>query len=511
MKKAITIVVLLLFRNVLMSETVKWIVRPQYDFITYYSSDIFKCINNNRIVLLDWSGEPLINQDLMIDSVTNFVGGYALVLKSESGGNKIIGFISEQRDHAFQRLDGDFYATEYPFFSEGYLVVSNPSGKKGYINETGQCVIDCKYDKARPFRKGMASVQINVSKTETRGYYINPLGQTKNPLEFYDGKIDKGSSFNDNGEAVVKHDRECAIIDRNMKVVRNRPYDRVFPIRTYDYAYSEDYSNPKPIVNQKPVIDDRFVIFESESKYGYRGAGGEVIVPVQFDEVQPVCDNRAIVSIGGKFGILEFVEGQFICSSFEGKLVVYPEMNYNNTRFEVQVPGSLDHEKLHLMFDKGDGKLEEANLKMDFKPLFENGAMTCTMRAQLHSDDGLLLWKEEKSIDIAYVRISISSPETVSVYAKENGVQQIKVCITNDSDIEVEVLPSFELFFGRKTKNKPYANTTDEPIRLLPGEKRELFVDVKVAENEDVNAKVSVTVDGFDCGVVFSQVSLRKI
>ena len=179
--------------------------------------------------------------------------------------------------------------------------------------------------------------------------------------------------------------------------------------------------------------------------------------------------------------------------------------------FEVQVPGSLDRERLHLKFDKGDGKLEEANLKMDFKPIFENGAMTCTLKAQLLSDDGLLLWKDEKSIDIAYVRISISSPETVSVYAKENGVQQIKACITNDSDFEVEVLPFFELTFGRKTKNKPYAKTANDPIKLLPGEKREVFVGVKVAENEDINAKISVSVDGFDCGNATSQVSLKKI
>lgn len=513
MKKAIIIVIILLSCNVVKSETVRWIVQPRYDYITYFSTDIIKCVNNNHIVLLDWSGVPIMDQGLLIDSVTNFTGGYALALKKVSDGFKIVGFISEQKDHLFQRINDDYFTNQYSFFSEGLLVVSNAKGKLGYLDTNGQCVIDCKYDKARPFRKGLASVQINVSKNETRGYYINHLGQTKNPLGFHDGIIDKGSSFNDNGEAVVKRDRDYAIIDRNMKVVRTRTYDRIFPIRTYDYAYCEDYANPAPVNNQKPIVNERFVVFRNESAFGYRDLDNVVLVPAQFDEAELICNGRAIVSKDGKYGVLELIEGEFslICSSGCGVLKVYPGMDYVDLDYEVRIPEMVDQNKLHFMIDKGDGKMDETGFKMGFKPVFKEGAKNCNLRAQLYSDDGLLLWEEKKSIDIAYVQISLSNPEPVSAYAMENGIQRIKTSVTNLSDFEIEVLPLFEVSFDGKTKNTIRSNNANELFKLLPGERKELFVGVKVVENEKVNAKISVTVDGFDCGSASSQVLLKKI
>lgn len=494
------------------SETVKWMVRPQYDNITYYSTDIFKCLSNNHIVLIDWSGMPIMDRDLEVDSVTDFFGGYALALKSVRDGYKILGFFAEQEGHLFQRVSGDFYLTQYPFFSEGYLVVSNAKGKLGYIDANGQCVIDCKYDKARPFRKGVASVQIG-SGQESRGYYINPWGQTKNPLGFHDGRIEKGSSFNDNGEAIVKYGWEYAIIDRNMSVLRERPYDRVFPIRTFDYAYSEDYVNPTPLTNNKPVSDDQYSVFENMSNYGYLRAGDHVVAPAQFDEAGPMCNGRAIVAKDGKYGVLALVEGEFlsVCSFDDGRLLVCPGMNCKNLRYEVLIPESFDRDRLRLLFDKGDGKMGEVDLALDFKPLFKEGDKTCTIRAQLRSDDELLLWEEERSMEIIYVQIDLSSPRTVSSFAKENGIQQIKACITNNTDFEVEVLPSFEVSFGRKSKNKVHSNTINDPIVLKPKEKKELFINVRVLENEDVNAKISVSVDGFECGSSSTQVSLKTI
>lgn len=513
MKKFIPIVFILLLCNVVKSETVKWVVQPRYDYITYFSTDIFKCVKDKHIQLLDWTGVPLVDQDLLIDSVTDFTDGYALLLKNESHGYKIIGFITEQKDHLFQNVNDEYFVTQYPFFSEGYLVVSDAKGKMGYLDETGQCVIECKYDNARPFRKGLASVQFNVNKNESRVYYINPLGQTKNPLEFYDGKIDKGSNFNDEGEAVVKHDRECAIIDRNMKVVRKRPYDRVFPIRTYDYAYSEDYANPTPNVNQKPTYDERFVVFENESGFGYQSVGNEVVVPAQFDKALPICNSRAIVAMGDKYGVLELVEGKISLdySLNTDELIVYPEMNYRSIGYEVQIPDSFDKNRLHLWLDKGDGNFDEAAFTMEFKPLFNEGAKFCTLRTQLRSDDGLLLLEDVKSINIAYVRIDLCNPETGSTYAMENGIQKIKACIINNSEFEVEVSPSFVVSFGRNSKNKIQSRFDSQLVVLKPNERKELLVGVKVVENENVNAEISVSVDGFECGRVSSLVSLKTI
>ena len=190
---------------------------------------------------------------------------------------------------------------------------------------------------------------------------------------------------------------------------------------------------------------------------------------------------------------------------------MYPEMSYKNLSYEVQIPDSFNREKLRLRFDKGDGKMTDADFTMEFRPLFEKGAKVCVLRAQLQSDDGLMLWEEEKTIDIAYVRIELNSPETVSVYAMEDDIQRIKARVTNNSDIDVTVLPSFVLSFDSKSRNKKQPLSPDVPIKLMPGEKRDLYVNVKVAENEDISATISISVDGFECCSASSRISLKKI
>ena len=59
--------------------TVKWLVKPgEYDAISYYSKDIFKCKKGKKIQLVDTTGKKLLPSEA--DSITDFHDGYALVL-----------------------------------------------------------------------------------------------------------------------------------------------------------------------------------------------------------------------------------------------------------------------------------------------------------------------------------------------------------------------------------------------------------------------------------------------
>lgn len=509
MRNFLSIVFIFFIGSLVKAETVKWLVKPtEYEKITYYSSDVFKCVKNGQVVLLDWNGNPLLDKDVVADSITDFRGGYALILKNENTGFKIKGFLSEQNGHRFQRVEGDYYTSSYPFFSEGFIVVANKKGKLGYLDLDGRCVIECKYQLARPFRKGYASVSENGS----RALYINSQGRTNNPIGFHDGKIDKGSSFNDEGEAIVRHEKECVVINREMKVVRSFNYKGVFPIRTYDYAYSEDYVNPELNVNERPNPDKRYMVYDDPSGYGYRDEAGKVLVPSQFSKAYPVCNRRAIVTKDGKCGILEFVDGEFssYCSSDRDMLVVYPDMMVNNLQYELSIPDQMESEGLIFLFDKGDGTFVETDRKVTFKPSFEKDAKRCVLRSMLKTNDGLLLWSEEKTVDIAHVRIGVSAPAVASTFAMENDIQQIKATITNQSDIEVTVSPSFTVSLDKSKKNSVSADQ-GTAIRLAPGQKKELCISVKVKENELATAKVSVSVNGHHCGSNTSQVQLKKI
>ena len=102
------------------SETVKWMVRPQYDNIKIYSQDIFKCYLDGKVQLLDRSGKELLSSPA--DSVTDYSEGYALILDRKNNLWHIRGFLAEQ-GHSFQTVTGEFYTNRYSFFSEGYLSV----------------------------------------------------------------------------------------------------------------------------------------------------------------------------------------------------------------------------------------------------------------------------------------------------------------------------------------------------------------------------------------------------
>lgn len=510
MRNAVLIIAaIVFFHTSVQAESVKWLIYPKYDNITYYSSDIFKCEKEGHLSLFDWYGDSLIDQDFLIDSITEYTEGYALALRRESQSYRIVGLLAETADHPFQVVDGNYYMTSYSFFSEGFLVVSNKKGKMGYLDHTGRCVINCDYTNARPFRKGFAS----VNRKNSEVFYINHRGKTKNPIGFYGGKIDKGSSFNDSGEAIVRHEKECAIIDSEMQVLRKRPYEGVFPIRTYDYAYSEDYVNPTPNINDKPASDDRYSTFKGVNGIGYCDERGTVVVPPQFSDAGPVCDGRAIVSVGGKYGVLQIIEGNFIsiCSADDddNKLIVYPGMKFKEIEYDLHVPKSVDKEGLKILLDKGDGNMEETMLPAKFQPVLGNDM--CVFSTKIQSADGLLLWEEKKELEVVFIRLTVSNPVVVTPYAMENGIQQIKATITNHSDVEVVVSPVFSVTLDRSKKNSIQSGTTLSTCRLVPGQKKELIISVKVKENELVNAKITVAVDGFDCGGSSSKVQLKKI
>ena len=55
----------------------------------------------------------------------------------------------------------DPYPTDGHFFSEGKHPVMNDEGKWGYIDLSGQIVIECKWNRVCPFNNGLARVYLD--------------------------------------------------------------------------------------------------------------------------------------------------------------------------------------------------------------------------------------------------------------------------------------------------------------------------------------------------------------
>lgn len=494
MKAKITIfVTAMLLSLVAQAQTVKWCIHPEYEEITCFSEDLFKCVDRSgKVQLIDRNGKALLH-NVEADAVMNFEEGYAIVLK----GNKIVGFIAEAQGHGFQPVASDYSITQYDFFSEGLLVVADSKGKMGYMDTQGNLAIPCKYEQARPFKQGYASVEVGKKSV----YYINPQGKTRNPEGFHGGNLTKGSSFNGSGEAVVANYQDYAVIGTNMQVRRKIAYTPDFPVRSCDYAYSEgDEDGCVELGDFDEEEDNRIERYSENGAFGYRWKNGNEgdKLPAQFSEALPFYDGRAIVSKNGKYGVLSLVEGKF-SASWPDELRVYPDGKCSNLQFALEVPSLLESDQIDLEFDEGNGSYKKNNpLEYDFLPRFRDGAKECTLRAKVMYDE-LLLWEAAYDLGIDYITIDVKNPAVTTEFADESDNQTVKTTITNTSNVEVVVEATLKV----DGQSVPFKGT------LKPKQSKPLTKTVKVTETKNVSATVTVKVDGHDCGSKTSTVSLK--
>lgn len=503
------------------AQTVKWLVVPEYASITHYSEDVFKCIDKNgKLQLLDWNGQSLLPKDLAerADAVTEYSDGYAVVLQ----GNKILGFFPEAKPHNFKSVSGDYYATKYSFFSEGYIAVAQGSvdGKQGYMDSNGNLVLKCEYVEALPVRHGWAAVTENGkdAKTLPRRYKRSDDWSAKGMPALVSGESFVWvTSFNADGYALAKvKGGKYIVFDtkftaKKNNVNGNKDENKKQLVNAYDYSYKPEGSD-KPVpppVNGTPTRNGDYSTYEKGGKRGFQTSNGNV-VPAQFDEAQDFYANRAIVSMGGNYGIIELLGGKFEPNWSAEKIRVYEYANeVESLQFMLTAPASLDNSKLKLEFDKGDGHYVDCNgLRCNFKvadQVIGRKSQECTLHAKAtYIDNGfpdLLLWEDSQTVSIEYISVSLSSPVVTSEYADENDNQTVKATVTNTSTVPVKVSATLNVA-GRSI---PFNGV------LGPNQSQTLKVTIKVDNDKQVQATVSAKVDNHNCGSKSGYVSLKKI
>lgn len=477
------------------AQTVKWLVEPKYASITHYSDNIFKCTDQNgNLYLIDWDGKS-IDIPANADAVTDYSDGYAIVLQ----GNRILGFLSET-SHRFQPVSGDYYATKYSFFSEGYIAVAQGSanGKQGYLDTRGYPVLECNYLEAMPARKGWALVtEDGKDKVKPQRYKRTNDWSGKGMPSLKTGETFVwATSFNTEGYALTKiRGGKYVVIDSDFKEIdRNGNWSKA-DVNTYDYSYKPAGSREvNPPTNAQPKKNNDYSVSD--------------IVPAQFSEAGSFYGNRAIVAKGGKYGILKLLDGKFEPSWPDNHVRVYPD-GMDEIQFQLAVPASLEEDKIIMEFDEGEGDyVEHKGFSHKFKlakQMTKQRVDECTLRAKATykgDEDDLLLWEGSKEIVIDYIDIDLSSPVTTSEYADENGNQTISAVITNKSKVAVNVSGTLTVAGKKGTFNG----------ELNPNRSQTIKVTVHVDEdNQQVRATVSAKVGKHNCGQRESQVTLKKI
>lgn len=473
--------------------TAKWLVSPQYDTISYYSNDLFKCTKNGKIQIVDLLGNQLLPSEA--DSITDFSEGYALVLDREGQNLRIKGLFTEERGHRFIPVKGKYYASFYSHFSEGYVVVSDSTKRFGYLDVYAVLVLYCQYLKARPFVKGWASVEVASGETK----YIDKQGKFLTIRGFHFGVLSQGTSFNEKGEALVCHtktdgQKDFAVINTKGRVDRKFSRTDKDPIREYDFAFDEEGRGFIPVVNARPSFDSTIVVFSSNGLYGYEKEE-QTILPPQFAYAGNCADDCAIVALDGKYGIIVFVDGSFY-ASFDSQYITLRSGKPMQLRLTLDIPENINQDSLYVKLDNGSGELLHVVLDEDnsftFLPRLNKKSKNCTIRIEV-STERLLLWEQtiEKTIDNKSI-LDFGAPAKTSEYANADNLLTVKSTVSNNSDTSVKVSVAFATpAFNEGSKNSVVSDLSFEET-LAPAEKKEFILTFRVENLETIKLKMTV-------------------
>ena len=439
MNKTYILITLLILPFFVTAQTVKWALKPAYSSISYFSENLYLVKSGNKSGIVDSYGKFMIND---ADSITPYVEGHSLSLKKYGNLWIVLGIMDESGK--VNKPEGSFFVASYPYFSEGFLSVSNADGAYGFINILGKETIPCKYKTTHPFSEGLSSVTLNNG----RVIYINSKEQPLR-MEVGDGEIYLGTNFK-NGEALVSTiDKKLYFIGKNGKI-KSKANAKKLSVDA-KYCISSDAKEELIFseITEKQSADDNIVPYSNGNLYGYKN-GNTVVLPPQFDNAFPFVNGTARVCINEKYGLLTVVSNLSVTAKITQtslkvkkgvpedveSLVSIPEES-DITSFEMVAINQKKHlnEKFSLTGNNGENKV------FKFKPNYKKGENQDEYLFQLKAED-LLLWEDRQEILFKplaeaadfYITVTPESSE-----ANEKDEAWISVNFVNKSDLPMEI------------------------------------------------------------------------
>lgn len=447
------------------AEVPHWVVTPQYDDLTQVTESLYKFKNNGKSGLIDQNGKIVISG---VDSITPFTEGVALAVTADDNGfYKIRSIIRE--DRTMKAPDEEMYLSPYPFFSEGLMPVLNKSKKAGYIDTEGNLVIPFKYSNPHPFSNGYAAVSKGkgfMSSTfkklgmgdllgKDKVFYINPLGGEMKISKDV-GDIYFGSTFK-NGEAlVINKEKQFNFIDQEGRLRRIEPTVTL----TFDYMnrLGDDGIEPDfTFIPSKGTPD----VLKIGQISGYADSV-KVVVPPQFALALPFSNNRAIVSNGKEYGIIEMADGDIKLVSS----VILSEgtnENFDNVDYEITMPEAFTKSIIDLkvldkegnIFSKASGTVGETgkvvlnlNIPKDDKTLILSSESLELWNSKLNQEETGKSENMSQALEYTF--------KSSQAKANSKDVASVVVTVENNSSKEI----SGEI---KMTGAAPYPKTVTVP------------------------------------------------
>lgn len=432
-KTSLVSIALLLSDNQTIAKTTEWLMTPQYDQMELYASDLYKVMLNGKFGLINSQGRVVLSPEY--DLISDFFEGMAVFGNYTSDGIAIKGAVNE--GNKISRVSGVYYLlNDYPFFSEGFIPVSDESGRYGYLDESCRPSFKFGNDETRPFSEGFAAVG------EGDDFHWLTTAGEEIYLTLPNGSYPYGGTNFYNGIAYLwdEYGEDFFILDASGNVRKIKPREL-----TVDYLYrvdsdkgaDVDYREYKGLYNQvwKPA--------EKNGKWSYKDSKGNLLSSFQYDEVDFFQGVSARACVNGKWGLLQMVEdnASFYATS-DKKLHVFTSNKASDCSFQLSVPDKWKDEDLIVSIkDPETGESFDLSRKQNnvysftYQPDQSKSTVSKTFVIDV-INNGVSIWQGEENYEFAQA-IKLLASLNVRNKADAGNRCFVTATISNPSSIPV--------------------------------------------------------------------------
>lgn len=458
----------MLFLSVCLSaQTVRWKVAPEYNSITCISPSLLVAEKNGLYGLLGTDGKLVAS--CQYDIITPVVEERCLLL-SVNGRIQAISDAVGNPIKQFGPKENWYVDTDYPYYSEGLLAVSNNRGKWTYMDKTGTPITkNPEFKGAAPFLNGFAVVRYK----DNSYMHISKRGAvSKLDNQFKDNYLSYASSFtperSDNGETLVsvivdsgnnvflrdrsgkkigslgtvtdwdKFERKmttdkCVILFEANRQIRSITQKNKGTGKTYSPQNVEPYRPPVSALKCEKADGKYKLLFE-----------GQELLPPQFDNPPTILSATEIIaSHAGHYGVLAIDNGYSSHCDLLQTDMSYEHHVPARITASININPDVAESKYHIeVRNKGnilfDGSPREGSVTFDYLPeeLSEGGSEHFDVSTEI---DGIIHPDYSLSATISYEnRFVIKLPGRVKLN-KTNTAGAITITIANEAASESDL------------------------------------------------------------------------
>ena len=283
----------------------------------YGEENLYPIKVNNNYGFINYYGELIIEP--IYSKAGTFFDDIATVMLDDKW------LLINKEERVISEVDADYLSS----FSDGLALIRR-NGKMGYINTSGETVIDCTYYRAQPFSEGRAVVSKGYDENFIETFfYIDKLGKNLNDQEYLDA-----NSFNE-GYAIVEISNDQngvyrALIDINGNEILHSPKLKIVGnylnsgllLSIVDDEYCFIDVNGEVIIrcgdfNPEEIIDGLFINHDQiNQKSGIMDLNSNWIISPKFEYIYGLSEGFFFFTVDELSGIYSLEKGEILEPTF---------------------------------------------------------------------------------------------------------------------------------------------------------------------------------------------------